>query len=134
MRAYGQNGAQMEPFIFQTEITARDKDHVRDPPQEGMFVYGIYIWGCTWEKTTGELQDLAPRHGPTPLPIIHIICIPASEKQIVTEPTRYETFSCPVYPTRVSPREPVFLMDVRHDSIPPSRWSLRGLAATIRPF
>ncbi|XP_071954985.1 uncharacterized protein [Antedon mediterranea] len=134
MRAHGQHAAQMEPFIFQTEITARDKDHVRDPPQEGMFVYGIYIWGCTWEKTTAELQDIAPRHGPTPLPIIHIVCIPASEKPAASELVRYETFSCPVYPTRVSPREPVFLMDVRHDNIPPSRWALRGLAATIRPF
>ncbi|XP_071801693.1 uncharacterized protein [Asterias amurensis] len=135
IRNYGNNTTQIEPFVFQTEITARDKDHVRDPPQEGMFIYGIYIWGCTWEKTTGELQDTPPRHGPTPLPIVHIMCMPQSEKPALNDPQKAaETFNCPVYPTRVSARDPVFTMDVRHDNVSATKWALRGMAATIRPY
>ena len=108
---------------------------MRDPPQEGMFIYGIYIWGCTWEKTTGELQDTPPRHGPTPLPIVHIMCMPQSEKPALNDPQKaVETFNCPVYPTRVSARDPVFTMDVRHDNVSATKWALRGMAATIRPY
>jgi len=45
-----------------------------------MFVHGIYIWGASWEKTTGELIDAPPRHGCTALPVIHVTCWPLSEK------------------------------------------------------
>ncbi|XP_071504103.1 dynein axonemal heavy chain 5-like [Diadema antillarum] len=134
IRAYGHNIVQAEPVVFQTEITARDKDHVRDPPQEGMFVYGVYVWGCSWEKTTGELQDCPPRHGATLLPIIHITCLPYSEKPAYNEQRTSEMYLCPVYPNRVCARNPIFLMDVRHDNISASKWALRGLAATIRPY
>ncbi|PIK33246.1 putative dynein heavy chain 8, axonemal, partial [Apostichopus japonicus] len=126
---------QVEPIMFQTEITSRDKDHVRDPPSEGMFVYGVYLWGCTWEKTTGELQDAPPKSGPTPLPIIHITCTTNSDKVVVGEQTKTnDTFYCPVYQNRITPSEPVFFMDVRHESVSVSKWALRGLAATVRPF
>ncbi|XP_070568705.1 dynein axonemal heavy chain 5-like isoform X4 [Ptychodera flava] len=135
MRIYGSQTSQVEQFVFQTEITARDKDHVRDPPQEGMFVHGIYMWGCTWEKTTGELHDTPPKHGPTPLPIVHVLCMPQSEKPALNDPQKAaETYACPVYPSRICPREPVMVMDVRHDSVPAQRWALRGLSATIRPY
>ena len=53
---------------------------LRDPPQEGMFVFGIYVWGCAWEKTTGELQDSPPRVGCAALPVVHLTCWPASDK------------------------------------------------------
>ena len=108
---------------------------MRDPPQEGMFIYGIYIWGCTWEKTTGELQDTPPRHGPTPLPIVHVLCMPHSEKYTYVEGQReVSLFMCPVYPTRVNAQEPIFMMDVKHDNVSATKFALRGLAATIRPY
>ncbi|XP_064629693.1 uncharacterized protein LOC135488785 isoform X2 [Lineus longissimus] len=125
----------IDHLIFQTEITSRDKDHLRDPPQEGMFVYGINIWGCSWEKTSGELQDVAPRHACTALPVIHITCHPQGEKPNQQDPTRAsETFQCPVFQSKIGPREPVMEVDLRHEGYPASRWALRGLSATIHPY
>ncbi|XP_060567478.1 dynein axonemal heavy chain 5-like [Ruditapes philippinarum] len=124
-----------EQFVFQTEVTSRDKDHLRDPPQEGMFVYGIYIWGCAWEKTTGELQDAPPRSGYATLPVVHLTCWPANEKPILQDSNRAaETYQCPVYASRIATREPIMELDVRREGIPSARWSLRGLSATIRPY
>ncbi|XP_041355189.1 dynein gamma chain, flagellar outer arm-like isoform X3 [Gigantopelta aegis] len=124
-----------EPFVFQTEVTSRDKDHLRDPPQEGMFVFGIYMWGCAWEKTTGELLDGPPRTSCASLPVVHVTCHPLSDKPSLQEPNRAaETFSCPVYHSRIAPRDSVFEMDVRREGIPSTRWALRGLSATIRPY
>ncbi|KAI8520697.1 hypothetical protein Bbelb_004510 [Branchiostoma belcheri] len=123
----------VEPLMFQTEITARDKDHLRDPPNEGMFVFGLYLWGCTWEKTTSELLDTPPKSGPSTLPVIHVTCVPQSDK--LTDPVKAaETYQCPCYISRTNCREPVLTLDVRHDGITATRWSLRGLAGTLRPF
>ena len=108
---------------------------LRDPPQEGMFIHGVYIWGCAWEKTTGELVDAPPKHTCVNLPVIHITCWPQSEKPILQDPVRSaEWYSCPVYQSRLCAREPVFELDVGHVNIPATRWALRGLSATIRPF
>lgn len=108
---------------------------LRDPPQEGMFVYGIYIWGCAWEKTTGELQDAPPRSGFATLPVVHLTCWPMSDKPVLQDPNRAaETYQCPVYPSRIAARESIMEMDVRREGISASRWALRGLSATIRPY
>ena len=70
----------VDSLIFHTELTARDKDHLRDPPQEGMFVFGLHLWGCGWDKASNELFDTTTRRYPAELPVIHVTCIPASEK------------------------------------------------------
>ncbi|XP_076466964.1 uncharacterized protein LOC143298129 [Babylonia areolata] len=131
----GDRSGNFEQFVFQTEVTSRDKDHLRDPPQEGMFVFGIYVWGCAWEKTTGELQDSPPRIGCAALPVVHLTCWPASDKPTGQDSTRAsETYQCPVYHSRIAPREVVMELDVRREGIPATRWALRGLSATIRPY
>ncbi|CAL1527205.1 unnamed protein product [Lymnaea stagnalis] len=124
-----------ELFTFQTEVTSRDKDHLRDPPQEGMFVWGIHLWGCAWEKTTGELQDLPPRSGCASLPVVHVTCWPVNEKPCMLDSTKAsETYQCPVYHSRLARQEVILELDVRREGIPASRWALRGLAATVRPY
>lgn len=100
-----------------------------------MFVYGIYIWGCAWEKTTGELQDAPPRSGYATLPVVHLTCWPANEKPILQDSNRAsETYQCPVYASRIATRETIMELDVRREGIPSTRWALRGLSATIRPY
>jgi len=124
-----------EPFVFQTEITGRDKDHLREPPLDGMFVYGIYLWGCAWEKTTGDLLDAPPKLGPTPLPVVHIVALPQIEKASLNDPVRAAvSYSCPCYSSRICQREPVMLLDVDNKDVPSTRWPLRGLSSTLRPF
>ena len=78
-----------------------------------MFVYGLYMWGCAWEKTTGDPLDAPPRLGPTPLPVIHITVVPQSEKQCIVDPQRSAvSFFCPCYCSRICSREPVLLLDI----------------------
>lgn len=107
---------------------------LRDPPQEGMFVWGIHVWGCAWDRTTGELQDLPPRTSFAALPVVHVTCLPAGEKPNNQDSVQSsETYQCPVYHSRQARQEVVLELDVRKEGIPASRWALRGLSATIRP-
>jgi dynein heavy chain len=93
------------------------------------------MWGCAWEKTTGDLMDSPPRHGPTPLPVVHLTVVPQSEKHSLHDPQKAAvSYSCPCYPSRICPREPVLLLDIDNKDVSASRWPLRGLCATLRPF
>ncbi|RDD45872.1 Dynein heavy chain 5, axonemal [Trichoplax sp. H2] len=133
IRAHYKHGI-AEEYVLQIELTARDKDHLRDAPNEGMFVYGIYVWGSSWEKTAGELQDAAPKSNPSSLPVIHITAVPISDKPWITDPSSYPSvYQCPCYCSRMNRVEPLFCLDIKNDS-GGSRWALRGLYATLRPF
>lgn len=100
-----------------------------------MFIFGIYLWGCAWEKTNGELLDQPPRSTCASMPVIHITTWPQSEKPLLQDATRAsELYACPVYHTRSAPRESVLELDLYHVGVPSTRWALRGLTATIRPY
>lgn len=108
---------------------------LREPPLDGIFVYGVYLWGCAWEKTTGDLLDAPPKYGPTPLPVVHITVVPQTEKASINDPVRAAvSYSCPCYPSRICAREPVMLLDIDNKDITGTRWPLRGLSSTLRPF
>ncbi|OWF37572.1 Dynein heavy chain 5, axonemal [Mizuhopecten yessoensis] len=131
----GDRSGNFEQFVFQTEVTTRDKEHLRDPPPEGMFVYGIHMWGCAWEKTTMELQDTPPRSGFSSLPVVHVNCYPINEKPLLQDPVKAaEVYQCPVYASRLSKREPIMEMDFKREGYPATRWALRGLSCTIRNY
>nr|XP_014351636.1 PREDICTED: dynein heavy chain 8, axonemal-like [Latimeria chalumnae] len=127
-----------EPLVFQTEITQRDKDHsleMRDPPQDGMFVYGVHVWGVTWHKTEAELLDSPHKQSPATLPVIHLHCLPVSDKGGPSDlPKMSDMYRCPVYISTRSPREPVLYLNIHKDNIPAFRWALRGMKATLHPF
>ncbi|XP_033874385.3 dynein axonemal heavy chain 8-like [Acipenser ruthenus] len=134
-KQHAERTGSIEPMVFQTVITQRDKEHMRDPPQEGMFVYGIYLWGVSWHKTEAELLDAPPRRGPVPLPVIHLHCMPRAEKASLAEAIRTtDTYQCPVYTSSKGPREPVLHLDIHKESVPATRWALRGMKATLQPF
>eukprot|EP00116_Pleurobrachia_bachei_P001844 sb/3462106/ len=99
-------GAQnFEEFNFQTEITNRDKDHIREAPHEGMFLYGIFLYGASWERTINEspqMQDMSPKCKFAQLPVVHVT---AGFSQ--TDRTHC-LFQCPVYNTRTMDGAPLF--------------------------
>ncbi|XP_063775387.1 uncharacterized protein LOC134910927 [Pseudophryne corroboree] len=124
-----------EAIDFKTEITQRDKDHIRDPPHEGIFVYGVHLWGVLWNKTNGEIVDCPPSQRLNTLPVIHLHCLPRLEKSVITDtPKVADTYLCPVYLSSSSVREPVFAIDIIKENVASSRWALRGMKATIHPF
>uniref|UniRef100_K1RBU0 Dynein heavy chain 8, axonemal n=1 Tax=Magallana gigas TaxID=29159 RepID=K1RBU0_MAGGI len=100
------------------------------PPPEGVYIHGIHLWGCSIEKTTNEFQDQASRQGYAPLPVLHLQCYPVNEKPALQEPS----FQCPLYASRIAPRDPIMEIDIKKEGIPPMRWALRGLTATIWPY
>ncbi|KAM4043310.1 dynein axonemal heavy chain 5-like isoform 1-T1 [Anomaloglossus baeobatrachus] len=134
IRRYTEKTGNVDPIEFKTEITQRDKEHIRDPPQEGIFVHGIHLWGVNWNKTDGEIVDSPPKHSLNVLPVIHLHCLSTSEKSGIHDAQKSDTYPCPVYRSSTSIGEPVFNLDIHKENIASARWALRGMKATIHPF
>ncbi|XP_073445808.1 uncharacterized protein [Dendrobates tinctorius] len=134
IRRYTERTENVDSIELTTEITQRDKEHIRDPPQEGIFVHGVHLWGVNWNKTDGEIVDSPPKHCLNVLPVIHLQCLPTSEKSGIHDTYKSDTYQCPVYCSSTSIREPVFNLDIHKENVSCSRWALRGMKATIHPF
>lgn len=121
--------------IFDFHSSFFTSSQLREPAPEGVFIYGVYVWGCSWEKTTGELQDAPPKSGPSLLPVIHVTAVPYSEKASLTDPQKSQfSYECPCYSSRISNRQQVFSVDIEHKDVPSTKWPLRGISCTLRPF
>lgn len=115
---------------------------LRDCPERGMFIYGVYVWGCAWDKMSGsgEILDVCPRSPyMSALPVIHVQAVLRDQQALHTgqeTPVGPQPFSCPCYHSRSSREDgPVLMLDVpRNEDVPTSRWSLRGMFATLQPF
>lgn len=110
---------------------------MRDPPKEGIFVYGLYLWGCHWEKQSSELQDqsIKTKDGVMSLPVIHLTCWLESEKPLLNDSAKsQDLYKCPVYPNRKERDQSLFEIDMLHSGIAASKWAMRGVCATLKPY
>ncbi len=111
---------------------------IRDPPKEGMFIYGLYLWGCHWDKGSGELIDASVRmkEGYMPLPVIFLTCWPESEKPILNDsPKAADLYKCPVYLNhRERNNGSILELDMYHTGVQPQKWAMRGVCATLKPY
>ncbi|XP_069830783.1 uncharacterized protein [Dendropsophus ebraccatus] len=131
---YSDRTGNVESIELKTDVTQRDKEHIRDPPQEGIFVHGVHLWGVHWNKTDGEIVDSPPKHSLNILPVIHLQCLPTSEASGMNDTKKSDTYSCPVYLSSTSIGESVFTLNIHKENIASSRWALRGMKATIHQF
>lgn len=116
---------------------------LRDPPSEGYFVYGFYLWNASWDKTGQELVDAMPKQALLQLPVVHLTFCAERDKPINQQhdPARLlEQFQCPVFHSRVglarSPQDhdAVMKIDMKHEGINAQRWALRGVYCTLKPY
>lgn len=110
---------------------------IRDPPSEGLFIYGTYLWGTHFEKTTNlELHDIPPRSiQPSSLPVLHISLRPLS--QVLQPPSDTKppfTHYVPCIHTRSSNRQPIFYLKISSNDVTSNKWTLRNLTCSLRPF
>ena len=47
----------------------------RSGPEEGVYIYGLFLEGCAWDRRSRVLTESAPKELFTPMPIIHISAV-----------------------------------------------------------
>ncbi|XP_060727240.1 dynein axonemal heavy chain 5 [Tachysurus vachellii] len=114
-------GWALDRMVLCNEVTKWMKDDITVPPQEGVYVYGLYLDGASWDRRNCRLLDSKPKVLFEMMPVIRMY----AENNGVKDPRFY---SCPIYkkPVRTD-LNCIAAVDLKTTQ-PPEYWTLRGVA------
>ncbi len=122
-------GWALDCVILHNEVTKMMKDDVSQPPEEGVYVHGLFLDGAGWDRRGAKLVEPPPKVLFTPLPVIHLFAVNSSDHTPDSK-----LYLCPVYKkpcrtdltyiTAVGLRTPLY---PAHATIP-DYWVMRGVA------
>lgn len=89
---------------------------------KGVYVYGLYLDGASWDKKNSILTESAAKILFTAMPVVHVFAINS------TDPKDSKLYECPVYKkprrTDLTYITPLWLKTIEN----PNKWILRGVA------
>jgi len=89
-----QNFARKYSFPIDTvafSFVYRDEDTMDVKPEDGVYIYGLFLEGARWDKGVKSLVDPRPKELFSPIPIIHML--PERNR----ETPKSGIYRCPVY-------------------------------------
>lgn len=101
------------------------KDDVKVGPEEGVYVYGLFLEGASWDRRNHRLTEAKAKVLFEQMPIIHIYAVNSSS---TTESKNSPHYVCPIYkkPRRT---DLTYIATVQLKcSKTPDHWILRGVA------
>ena len=129
--SYSSADSNWKDLVLQADITSRDRDILREPAADGVFVHELSVYNATVEL--GELKE-AKAHSKSSLPIVQFRFVPR-EKIVQAaeadddEKGKKRVFVCPCFADGDS--EPLFALKfVASDSVQVQQWSLLGVRIT----
>eukprot|EP00057_Strongylocentrotus_purpuratus_P012634 XP_011667108.1 PREDICTED: dynein heavy chain 8, axonemal [Strongylocentrotus purpuratus] len=115
-------GWALDSVTLHNDVTKSFKEEICAPPNEGVYVHGLYLDGAGWDRRGAKLTEPTPKVLFTLLPVIHMFAINS------TAPKDPRLYQCPVYkkPCRT---DLTFITFVILRTTPsPDHWTLRGVA------
>jgi dynein heavy chain len=127
-RAHIKEGWSLDNVETKTEVTSKDKADVDRAPPEGVYIYGLYLEGASWDRSKGKLKESASKEMFKQMPILHVTATEGAARGQGKAKEVLNRYKCPCYkyPHRSNAH---FVLDV---DLPcdeePSHWVLRGVA------
>eukprot|EP00217_Crustomastix_stigmatica_P013603 CAMPEP_0183798542 /NCGR_PEP_ID=MMETSP0803_2-20130417/19119_1 /TAXON_ID=195967 /ORGANISM="Crustomastix stigmata, Strain CCMP3273" /LENGTH=4519 /DNA_ID=CAMNT_0026043227 /DNA_START=42 /DNA_END=13598 /DNA_ORIENTATION=- len=108
----------LDDVVMTAEVTHPPKEFetLKEAPQEGVYVYGLFLDGCAWSGKENRLVDSEPKKLFTPLPVLYVTGCLAKDKK------KEGTYAAPAY--RIKKRTGlnyIAMFDLRTED-PPSKW------------
>lgn len=126
-RAHKKEGWALDNVEYYSETTDYvDADSVREPPDEGVYVHGLFMEGARWDRKEHSIVESEAKQLFAPMPVIMITAEKSSTAAARASGQLYET---PVY--RYPTRTDFFLvLTIRLPTrnYKPDHWILRGVA------
>ncbi len=105
------------------------RDEIKQRPEDGVYIYGLYLDGASWNAERGQLDDAELGQLQSRVPVIHF----KPTQNPKPDPARY---ACPMYKTSVragvlstTGQSTNFVVAVHLPSAqPPDYWVLKGAA------
>jgi len=83
----------IDTVTYGYEMRDEAQETVEKPPEDGAFIWGLYIEGARWDMGSHQLEESRPKELFTDLPTIHLLPI-ANRKPVTTG-----FYQLPVYKT-----------------------------------
>lgn len=115
-------GWALDTVVVHNDVTRMSMDDVTASPQEGVYVFGLFLDGAAWDRKNSRLTESTPKVLFAPIPVIHIYAVNTKD---AVDPKLYV---CPVYKkprrTDLTYITALVLKTVQ----PPDHWIRRGVA------
>merc|ERR1712216_54308 len=119
-------GWALDDVVDSTEVSRMEREELKKAPAEGVYICGLYLEGCKWDKAANKLVDSDPKVLYAQLPCLLASGCLKSEKKLDAN-----SYNCPVYKykRRGSGAHGTFIFaaDIRSED-KPMKWVLRGVA------
>merc|ERR1719482_2686938 len=69
-RKHNKEGWALDDVVNLTKVVNMEKEEVRKGPDEGVYIYGLFLDGCRWDKPGNKLADSVPKVLFAPLPVL----------------------------------------------------------------
>jgi len=123
----------LDDVLLTTEVMEyTDIKKIKGPPEEGVYIHGLILEGCTWGPNPSKPKDKIllesiPKELFSNLPVLYVSAI-STEKLGRKAKDAYKYYECPCYtkPRRTGASY-VFRVKLRTDK-EPDHWILRGVA------
>ncbi|EER14943.1 axonemal dynein gamma heavy chain, putative [Perkinsus marinus ATCC 50983] len=118
----------LDDVVTHTEVLSYDLERVKDVPDEGQNIYGLFIEGARWNRQDGRLDESEPKKLFTTMPAIYVTAVTMKDRKARGgEYGPYGPYDCAVYkyPKR-NDRYLLFRLNLKTD-VHPSHWKLRGV-------
>jgi len=114
----------LDDVVMTSEVTNPPKEYeqIKEAPSEGVYLYGLFLDGCSWSGKENRLIDSEPKKLFTPLPVLYVTGVLGRDKK------KDGNFAAPCY--RIKKRtglNHIAEFDVRTED-PSSKWIFRGVA------
>ncbi|GAB1610879.1 dynein axonemal heavy chain 5 [Argonauta hians] len=115
-------GWALDAVVLNNNVTKSMKEDINSAPQEGVYIYGLFLDGAAWDKRNCRLIEQTPKVLNVNLPVVHVFAINTER------PKSMDIYECPVYkkPNRTDLTY-IFPLLLKTNK-PPDHWVLRGVA------
>jgi dynein heavy chain len=114
----------LDDVVMTSEVTHPPKtfEMLKDEPNEGVYIYGLFLEGCGWDGKANKMVDSEPKKLYAALPVLYV-----TGKQAKDNVTK-NTYEAPTY--RVKKRTGLNFISTfpLRTEDPPSKWIMRGVA------
>jgi dynein heavy chain len=118
----------LDDVVSHTEVLSVDLDRVREAPEEGQNIHGLFIEGCRWQRQEQRLEESEPKKLFAPMPVIFVTAVTARDlRSHIVNHGPYGPYNAAVYKyPRRNDRYLIFRMLMKTD-MHPYHWKLRGV-------
>jgi dynein heavy chain len=118
----------LDDVMNHTEILMVDVERVKEVPDEGQNIHGLFMEGARWNRQEGRIDESEPKKLFVPMPVIYLTAVTARERKAKGQDFgHYGPYDCAVYKyPRRNDKYLVFRLFLKSE-VHPSHWKLRGV-------